>query len=350
MTYILERLYLGSMEDASNSAQLRKKGVTHILTVDWKPISREWRESFEYQYISAMDEQEMDLLSRFEECIQFIADGRKIGGVLVHCQAGLSRSATVVIAYIMKTMSLSFTEAFSLVSRQRPQIMPNDGFVEQLRLFELMGNQVDPTSEFCRRYRLQRLAAMMQRTQDPNRTTFQKDALSADPAGSSESEAGVMYKCRKCRRPLFREGVIMCHPVGRGREAFHWKGSTIRHSYDDESSELAACTGTLFTEPIQWMEKSILSVEGKLSCPKCQAKLGSFNWAGERCPCGRWITPSFHILSGKVDKCFPRAMPPTLQPRAGTARREEDRDSAREKRDVDMTTVLDVTGQSSSGT
>ena len=35
--------------------------------------------------------------------------------------------------------------------------------------------------------------------QDPNRTTFQKEALSADPAGSSESEAGVMYKCRKCR-------------------------------------------------------------------------------------------------------------------------------------------------------
>ena len=58
----------------------------------------------------------------------------------------------------------------------------------------------------------------------------------------------------------------MCHPIGRGQEAFHWKGSTIRHSYNDESSESAACTGTLFTEPIQWMEKSILSVEGKVGC------------------------------------------------------------------------------------
>ena len=49
-----------------------------------KPISQEWRENFEYQYIYAMDEDGMDLLSRLDECIQFISNGRKIGGVLVH--------------------------------------------------------------------------------------------------------------------------------------------------------------------------------------------------------------------------------------------------------------------------
>ena len=39
---------------------------------------------------------------------------------------------------------------------------PNSGFMEQLRLFELMGNKVDPDNEFYRRHRLRRLAAMMQ--------------------------------------------------------------------------------------------------------------------------------------------------------------------------------------------
>jgi dual specificity phosphatase 12 len=42
-------------------------------------------------------------------------------------------------------------------------------------------------------------------------------------------------------------------------------------------------------------------VEKKLCCPKCETKVGHFNWSGSRCSCGAWVTPSFYVQSGKVD-------------------------------------------------
>ena len=72
------------------------------------------------------------------------------------------------------------------------------------------------------------------------------------------------------RRPLFREGVIMRHPQGRGREAFTWQGTTVRESYEEGTEGMeegsTPCTGTLFTEPVKWMEQSIVAVEGKVGC------------------------------------------------------------------------------------
>ena len=47
--------------------------------------------------------------------------------VLVHCYAGISRSATVVIAYLMKKREIGHRQAISLVSQYRPQINPNPG-------------------------------------------------------------------------------------------------------------------------------------------------------------------------------------------------------------------------------
>ena len=50
------------------------------------------------------------------------------GGVLVHCFAGVSRSATCVIAYLMQEKEMSFEQAFSYASKRRPVIFPNMGF------------------------------------------------------------------------------------------------------------------------------------------------------------------------------------------------------------------------------
>jgi protein-tyrosine phosphatase len=52
------------------------------------------------------------------------------GKVLVHCNAGVSRSSTFVIAYIMKFESLDFDSAFNKVRSVRPSIRPNVSFYE----------------------------------------------------------------------------------------------------------------------------------------------------------------------------------------------------------------------------
>lgn len=48
--------------------------------------------------------------------------------MLVHCQAGVSRSASVVIAFIIKKFKVDFTEALSFVQSKRKAVNPNQGF------------------------------------------------------------------------------------------------------------------------------------------------------------------------------------------------------------------------------
>jgi hypothetical protein len=61
------------------------------------------------------------------------------GGVLVHCAAGVSRSATVVLGYLMARRGMSATDACTYLRTKRPWVNPNHGFRAQLEAFELLG-------------------------------------------------------------------------------------------------------------------------------------------------------------------------------------------------------------------
>jgi hypothetical protein len=73
----------------------------------------------------------------FEACSSFISEGLREGAVLVHCQAGQSRSATVVIAHLMKEERWSAEAALRFVQQKRPSVHPNIGFMDQLRALQL---------------------------------------------------------------------------------------------------------------------------------------------------------------------------------------------------------------------
>lgn len=86
-------------------------------------------EQFKYKVINVYDMPFVNLSKHFQECIDFIKDALDNGGaVLVHCFAGVSRSATIILAYLMQERGMSFLDAMSFVKRRRPIIFPNFGF------------------------------------------------------------------------------------------------------------------------------------------------------------------------------------------------------------------------------
>ena len=88
---------------------------------------------FKYKLIMVEDTEDEDLLAHFDECVEFINEGARNGGrTLVHCAAGISRSASICIAYLIKQQGMSFDEAFDHVRDCRQVACPNKGFLEQL--------------------------------------------------------------------------------------------------------------------------------------------------------------------------------------------------------------------------
>ncbi len=80
-----------------------------------------------------------DIIKHFEECYNFIENSN--GNTLVMCQAGISRSSTITISYIMKKFNLSFLDSFQIVKKARKMINPNIGFVKQLADYEILLKQ-----------------------------------------------------------------------------------------------------------------------------------------------------------------------------------------------------------------
>ena len=88
---------------------------------------------------------EEDLLSYFPTSNAFIEDGMaKDGAVLVHCYRGRSRSATVVVAFLMQKHGYSAERALAKVRSKREIIQPHESFLAQLKLFENMDYALDP--------------------------------------------------------------------------------------------------------------------------------------------------------------------------------------------------------------
>jgi len=134
---ILPYLFIGNQRDASNRERLDELGVTHILNVtSHLPLSFE-NEGIIYKRLPATDSGSQNLKQYFSEAISFIDCAREANGkVLVHCQAGVSRSPTIVAAYLIATLYKSLTDVFTIIKDRRPIVAPNINFMGQLLEFE----------------------------------------------------------------------------------------------------------------------------------------------------------------------------------------------------------------------
>nr|KAG5703062.1 hypothetical protein BaRGS_016223 [Batillaria attramentaria] len=113
---VLDNLYLGGIFGKFQPALLKEQGITHILTLLDRPLHKEHVSDFTYKFVYALDMEVHNLLPNLEECLEFVEQGRREGTVLVH--------------------------------------WPNEGFMEQLQLFEKMECRVDSSNGEYRRYTL----------------------------------------------------------------------------------------------------------------------------------------------------------------------------------------------------
>ncbi|KAE8601180.1 hypothetical protein XENTR_v10013569 [Xenopus tropicalis] len=291
MICVLPGLYLGSASDAADLQRLQEAGITHVLTVDSEVPTG--LDGFITKFVHILDDASQDLLSCLPACTDFLKEalGKCGRSVLVHCHAGVSRSAAVIAAYLMHTSNLSLEDACSRLQALKSDIRMNEEFLGQLSLYETMGCDVDMTCASYKQYRLQKVTEKY-----PELLKLPQEVFASDPCSMAQT-AEVLYRCRKCRRSLFRETSILNHALGTGAAAFAHKRPPSLQKVDSTK-----CT-SYFVEPVQWMEEALLGVmDGQLLCPKCSSKLGSFNWYGVQCSCGRWVTPAFQIHKNRVDE------------------------------------------------
>lgn len=132
-------LYISGARAARNEG-LRKDCKIHaILTIGAENSVNNFTArnvASRYMCVGVKDMPMIQISRHFPRMLEFISQALQQGNVLVHCTMGVSRSATVVIAFLMKECRVGLSEAYKCLEDVRPYINPNPGFMEQLRDWE----------------------------------------------------------------------------------------------------------------------------------------------------------------------------------------------------------------------
>lgn len=176
---VIDNIYIGSIGSAIDIKQLKKNRITHIISIlDFE--CNIYSNEFEYLYIKSYDNLSDNLHSKFEEIYNYIKtlldtnnEQNKIyneknsilnntntllkyystssnlnsnnlknkfikfeNNILIHCFAGVSRSGTILISFLMKYFKLNYEKAYNLAKSKRHKLEPNANFKKQLIEYE----------------------------------------------------------------------------------------------------------------------------------------------------------------------------------------------------------------------
>ncbi|KAG0488100.1 hypothetical protein HPP92_006911 [Vanilla planifolia] len=135
-SHVISNLFIGGALAARSVHTLQHLGITHILCLCSNEIGQsdsQCLDLFEYKNFSISDNDDEDIAGLFGEACEFIDNIERSGGkVLVHCFEGKSRSATVVLAYLMLRKGLTLAESWNMLKKVHRRAQPNDGFARAL--------------------------------------------------------------------------------------------------------------------------------------------------------------------------------------------------------------------------
>jgi protein-tyrosine phosphatase len=128
-------VYICDIASAYNEDELKELGITHIVTAVLA-VGPKFPDSFEYMCVPVRDIESEDIYSHLDKTTKFINDAVESGGkVAVHCICGVSRSATIVAAWVMSRHGYSVKETIEVLQSRRECVDPNPSFRKQLETF-----------------------------------------------------------------------------------------------------------------------------------------------------------------------------------------------------------------------
>jgi dual specificity phosphatase 12 len=269
MKEIVNGLFVGDTNDASSIDELREAKIKLIICAARGMHVKKYlfgnhldhpcffRGEIQYIEYPLLDNEADNVLQYVDDCFSQVSSRLGLGNrVLIHCAQGVSRSVSLVTAFIMRSNMVPFGEAYMEVKRRYPEANIADNFKMQLeeygsRMMWAMSLNTQP----------HRLFRCKLDIRDPNLCNSQRPTETAT----------YRYLCRKCRSCLFLDAHVVPVP----------------------------CENYL-VECMQWMSEEIdSSIEGALLCYGCKGKLGQFNWNGLA---GQNEFPGFVITKSKVDR------------------------------------------------
>lgn len=166
MQQVVPHLFIGNIAAAWNENLLVKNNIRHVFTVmcnslyhedstapcgfldfDYKPKTAK-TDHIHYHHFKLKDTDTGDIspavLNKWVDFIHLCVDNQI--SVLVHCWAGMSRSAMLVMAYLIKYKEMTTEQARSLVKERRPYVHPNAYFMRELAVFET-SLRAEPTEQ-----------------------------------------------------------------------------------------------------------------------------------------------------------------------------------------------------------
>ncbi|KAJ6487779.1 hypothetical protein C8R45DRAFT_994291 [Mycena sanguinolenta] len=213
MDEIIPGLFVGDLPSAKNTENLKANNIFSILSAMRGRVTI--NETFVRHQILLDDTEEADVLAHFIPAITFIqAELDKGRGVLVHCQAGMSRSVTIVAAYLMYTKNIDTQAALDIIRQARPNIDPNPGFLQQLEIFHQAAFNISRKNQTARRFYMERaVEEVMNGDGSPPKTDmFAKyprtpsDSAPATPGGPRRR-----IRCKMCRQELATREHMLDH-------------------------------------------------------------------------------------------------------------------------------------------
>ena len=133
---IFPGIFLGAYRNACHKEEIKNLEINYVLNCAMECYDN-FNSNIKYLHLKLNDLPSFNIRPFLDKAADFINECKENNGcILIHCQMGISRSTSCLIAYMIKYLGYSFMEALEYIKKRRPQVFPNYGFIKHLMNYE----------------------------------------------------------------------------------------------------------------------------------------------------------------------------------------------------------------------